>query len=193
LGEDQAYFVSTGNLVTFNGSGPNRARQASSHPHEAVQYGDEVFIPDLGADKVWRLQKDDGKWTVKGFIQQPLGSGPRHIVPLKGKLYTIHEMGNTVTEQVIPPLDDTEPQELLANILLSHQPSLPAVSTMQQNSSSPHPRSITQRPTSMRPIATSRLSPRRLTRSGTPSPSSHSNPSCISSDTSTQACSSSAA
>ncbi|KAF9516202.1 hypothetical protein BS47DRAFT_1292770 [Hydnum rufescens UP504] len=116
LGEDQAYFVSTGNLVTFNGSGPNRARQASSHPHEAVQYGDEVFIPDLGADKVWRLQKDDGKWTVKGFIQQPLGSGPRHIVPLKGKLYTIHEMGNTVTEQVIPPLDDTEPQELLANI-----------------------------------------------------------------------------
>ncbi|KAF9503848.1 hypothetical protein BS47DRAFT_1309153 [Hydnum rufescens UP504] len=110
LGEDQAYFVSTGNLVTFN------ARQASSHPHEAVQYGDEVFIPDLGADKVWRLQKDDGKWTVKGFIQQPLGSGPRHIVPLKGKLYTIHEMGNTVTEQVIPSLDDTKPQELIANI-----------------------------------------------------------------------------
>ncbi|KAF9507290.1 hypothetical protein BS47DRAFT_1373939 [Hydnum rufescens UP504] len=108
LGEDQAYFVSRSNLVTFNGSGPNRARQASSHPHEAVQYGNEVFIPDLGADKVWRLEKDGGKWSVKGFIQQPLGSGPRHIVPLKGKLYTIHEMSNTVTEQRAP--------KLLANI-----------------------------------------------------------------------------
>ncbi|KAF9504528.1 hypothetical protein BS47DRAFT_1441147 [Hydnum rufescens UP504] len=121
LGEDQAYFVSRSNLVTFSGSGPNRARQASSHPHEVFSslsflYGNEVFIPDLGADKVWRLEKDGGKWSVKGFIQQPLGSGPRHIVPLKGKLYTIHEMSNTVTEQVIPPLDGRGPQKLIANI-----------------------------------------------------------------------------
>ncbi|KAF9507521.1 hypothetical protein BS47DRAFT_1283103, partial [Hydnum rufescens UP504] len=121
LGEDQAYFVSRSNLVTFN------ACQASLHPYKAVQYGNEVFIPDLRADKVWRLEKDGGKWTVKGFIQQPLGSGPHHIVPLKGKLYTIHEMSNTVTEQVIPPLDGRGPPKLLANIS-TLPPTVPASS-----------------------------------------------------------------
>lgn len=34
-----------------------------------------------GADKIWRLKEDGGPadWKIQGFIEQPLGSGPRHI------------------------------------------------------------------------------------------------------------------
>ena len=27
----------------------------TNHPHQAYEYNDEVFIPDLGADTIWRL------------------------------------------------------------------------------------------------------------------------------------------
>ena len=47
---------------------------------QAVQNGAEILVPDLGSDKVWRLVKEAGAWVIKSFIQQPIGSGPRHIV-----------------------------------------------------------------------------------------------------------------
>ena len=65
----------------------------------ALEYGDEVFISDLvcedhtvpymytyhpfvqGGDKIWRLIEDGspGNWKIQGQIDQPGGSGPRHM------------------------------------------------------------------------------------------------------------------
>ena len=49
----------------------------------AVQHGDEVLVPDLGADKIWRLiqssESTPADWVIQGQIEQPEGSGPRHI------------------------------------------------------------------------------------------------------------------
>ena len=76
-----------------------------------------------GNDKIWRLGEVDGNpgdYVVHGEIQQPIGSGPRHIrirgtpsshpVPsvfladsvLGNMLYAIHEMANTLTLQEVP-------------------------------------------------------------------------------------------
>lgn len=69
-----------GVFVQFSGTGPDEQRQESSHPHEVYLHGDELLIPDLGADKVWRLTKGASGWEVKGAIVYPAGSGPRHIL-----------------------------------------------------------------------------------------------------------------
>ncbi|KAI0777681.1 putative isomerase YbhE [Trametes elegans] len=76
-----------------------------SHPHMALEVGKEVFVPDLGADKIWRLVEDGapGKFKVHGQIDQPKGSGPRHIVMRHDTVFTVHELSSTLTQQRIPP------------------------------------------------------------------------------------------
>jgi 6-phosphogluconolactonase (cycloisomerase 2 family) len=71
---DPLHFSTDAPLITFPST-------TQSHPHMALQHESEVFVPDLGADKIWRLIEDGspGNWKIQGFIQQPTGSGPRHI------------------------------------------------------------------------------------------------------------------
>jgi 6-phosphogluconolactonase (cycloisomerase 2 family) len=70
-------------LVHMSGTGPNLARQQSSHPHQVVMHPDrqELLVPDLGADKTWRFARDDntGSWNPIGAVHYPAGSGPRHV------------------------------------------------------------------------------------------------------------------
>ncbi|KAF8904590.1 putative isomerase YbhE [Mucidula mucida] len=89
-----------------------------SHPHMAYQYKNEVFVPDLGSDTVWRLVEDGspGNWKIAGSIDQPKGSGPRHIVVYDELLYTLHELSSTLTVQAIPTLGATNTSALLANV-----------------------------------------------------------------------------
>ncbi|THH31642.1 hypothetical protein EUX98_g2531 [Antrodiella citrinella] len=93
---DPLHFGSA-NLITFPFNG--------SHPHMAVQHGSEVFVPDLGADRIWRLVENGspGNWRIQGDIVQPLGSGPRHIAIRGNTLYVLHELSSTLTQQQIPP------------------------------------------------------------------------------------------
>lgn len=71
-------------LVTFEGNGPNKIRQESSHPHQVIfhhKLQEEILVPDLGTDKVWRLTKNAGGiWDVAGYVDFPSGTGPRHAV-----------------------------------------------------------------------------------------------------------------
>ncbi|KAG8894301.1 hypothetical protein FRB99_001363 [Tulasnella sp. 403] len=134
----------TGPIITFTGSGPNKDSQASSHPHQVVEYipNTELLVPDLvntrqpsphasytftdettqskGSDKVWRLSRTPSGWQNVGSIAQPAGSGPRHIVVHEGSLYILHELSNTLTQQTIPPLGS-----LLAPQSISSQSIIP--------------------------------------------------------------------
>jgi len=101
--------------VTFNAN--------VSHPHQAVEVGSEVLVPDLGADKVWRLQQLPStgpssvpNWQVCGFVQQPIGSGPRHIAVSNGILYTLHELSSTLSSQTLPSLDSGIPPKTIATL-----------------------------------------------------------------------------
>jgi len=74
-----------------------------SHPHMALQYKNEIFVSDLGSDKVWRLSRPDGgNYSITGSIPQPAGSGPRHIQISDDRLYVLHELASTLTVEAIP-------------------------------------------------------------------------------------------
>lgn len=94
-------------------------------------------MPDLGSDKIWRLghvNNTVGQWQINGYIQQPAGSGPRHIqtigefanvlcwrpltdcLPSASTIYTVHEISNTLTEQTIPPTPGNDFPTLIGNL-----------------------------------------------------------------------------
>ncbi|ESK84972.1 putative isomerase YbhE [Moniliophthora roreri MCA 2997] len=95
---------------------PVSERQAGSHPHQVVEHGEEVLVPDLGGDVVWRLTKDSGEWRIAGSIPQPSGSGPRHAAILDNRLFTLHELSSTLTVQAFPALSLNASAPLIANV-----------------------------------------------------------------------------
>lgn len=111
--DEPEHFDSSASLISF----PVPANGVSN-PHMVLPYGDEILVPDLGADKIWRLTEDGspGNWKINGFIEQPQGSGPRHIAILDDQLYTIHEHSSTLTLQNIPPSPINTAAPLIANV-----------------------------------------------------------------------------
>ena len=91
-------------------TGPNKDRQEASHPHQAYYSADrdEVFVPDLGVDKVWRLTRGlDGQWERRDSVDFPAGTGPRHCVVFDGTLYTLLELSNELSAHRIPHLPES--------------------------------------------------------------------------------------
>lgn len=88
-----------------------------SHPHMTLAFGNELFIPDLGADTIWRLGRDGllGHYKVHGALPQPQGSGPRHIAIYGDRLFTLHELASTLTVQTIPS-DPNTASPLIASV-----------------------------------------------------------------------------
>ncbi len=99
-------------LVTLQGEpGPDRVRQASSHPHNAVfdPSGRFVAIPDLGLDRifVFRLDAASGKLTPNDppFVATLKRAGPRHIAfhPKAPLAYAVNELASTVVTYRFDP------------------------------------------------------------------------------------------
>jgi 6-phosphogluconolactonase len=91
--------------VRETGSGVNRERQESSHPHSVVLSPDNRFalIADLGLDKifVYRFDQDTGSLMANSpaFVQAPPGSGPRHLAFSPGArfAYVVNELNSTIS------------------------------------------------------------------------------------------------
>ncbi|KAF9777854.1 Lactonase, 7-bladed beta-propeller-domain-containing protein [Thelephora terrestris] len=87
-----------------------------SHPHETIQVDNELLVPDLGGDTIWRLVPDQsGTFSIGGEITQPTGSGPRHAAVFDNFLVTVHELSSTITSQLIPPLGQNS-SDLISNL-----------------------------------------------------------------------------
>lgn len=99
-----------------------------SHPHSTYEFGQELLVPDLGADKVWRLAEDGapGAWKIQGSIDQPQGSGPRHAVIQDNTLFTLHELDNTLTAQSIGPAPNGTSVTLASISIVPTDSSVPA-------------------------------------------------------------------
>lgn len=91
--------------IQHTGSSVNKNRQEKPHVHSvnvAVNNTD-VFVPDLGVDKVYTYQLDTQKGLLNpgkpAFTSSTPGSGPRHFVfSLNNKYaYVIEELTATVT------------------------------------------------------------------------------------------------
>lgn len=110
--------------IQLQGTGPHPDRQLSSHPHQVYQppSREEVLIPDLGADKTWRLVKRENGWSVAGAVAYQAGSGPRHVVVHEGTLYTVLELSNTLAVHSFPPLSASSQPTFIT----SHPTHIPA-------------------------------------------------------------------
>lgn len=70
-------------VINFPGyDHPPNVRQEGSHPHQVLPHPihEELLIPDLGSDKLWRLKKNESGWVVSGDVDMRRGGGPRHGV-----------------------------------------------------------------------------------------------------------------
>ncbi len=88
--------------IEHDGSGPNRDRQAVSHPHMIVTTPDNRFavVPDLGTDKVYlyALDAEAGALSLAQSLELPPGAGPRHVAfhPSLPRMYVINELDSTM-------------------------------------------------------------------------------------------------
>ncbi|CAE6524220.1 unnamed protein product [Rhizoctonia solani] len=92
------YLGSVSASIQLSGSGPNESRQSSPHPHQIFAYKGQLFVPDLGSDRVIRYEKKGGEWVEVGDIKasQP-GAGPRHVQIYDNVLYVVEELTNTLS------------------------------------------------------------------------------------------------
>ncbi|MFB0908657.1 MAG: lactonase family protein [Spirosomataceae bacterium] len=90
-------------VIQHTGSGPNKDRQNEPHVHSAniSPNNKDVFVPDLGIDKVmaYRLNSETGELTAGNHQTVSAGSGPRHFTfhPNGKYAYVIQELTNTIT------------------------------------------------------------------------------------------------
>ncbi|KAI5122331.1 hypothetical protein M0805_002498 [Coniferiporia weirii] len=127
--------------LQFSGSGPCTERQETSHPHQVyltpfqpkdgAVASTELLVPDLGADKIWRLNRSNvnGKWEKKGAVEldKHRGGGPRHVVVHGTKLYTLLELTNKLVVHDLLPLvqEPSKEPNFLAEVTLPMPSSLP--------------------------------------------------------------------
>ena len=92
-------------LITFEGSGPDKSRQESSHMHfiQPMPGSDLVLANDLGSDKIRIFRYGEAQHQLLPNPDYPdfditPGSGPRHLVyhPTQPWLYLINELSATV-------------------------------------------------------------------------------------------------
>ncbi|GGF26366.1 3-carboxymuconate cyclase [Echinicola rosea] len=91
--------------ISHEGSSVNEDRQASPHVHSLVFHpnGKQLFVADLGTDKVYIYDFDPSKEkplsaSAPSHFTVKAGSGPRHLVfnQAGDKIYLIHEMTSEV-------------------------------------------------------------------------------------------------
>ncbi|RSL96728.1 hypothetical protein CDV31_013332 [Fusarium ambrosium] len=81
------------------GHGPNKGRQQQCHLHQVLE--DKrglLYAPDLGADRVWILTRNNLELEVYGWLQCPPGTGARHAVftPDEKTMYVLGELSHNI-------------------------------------------------------------------------------------------------
>ncbi|KAG7091586.1 hypothetical protein E1B28_010607 [Marasmius oreades] len=113
--------------IYLPGTGPNRERQESPHPHGVfwIDETNELMVPNLGADVIHRLtRRPDGTWTIVGEISYPPGGGPRHVAAHDGILYTLLELSSRLVKGKLLQFPK-QPVILASESTLSHPPQSP--------------------------------------------------------------------
>ena len=72
-------------------------RQKTSHHHSCAFYNGDLFVPDLGTDRIDIYSYTDGNLKYKDCIKLEKKSGPRYILFIKNFLYIINELASSVT------------------------------------------------------------------------------------------------
>jgi|CZKI01.1.fsa_nt_gi 6-phosphogluconolactonase len=92
-------------IVRHSGSGPDRSRQESAHPHSinADPSGRFAIVADLGLDRLFIYRLDAARGSLSPndppFTRVAPGAGPRHFAfhPDGRHAFVINEMGGSIT------------------------------------------------------------------------------------------------
>ena len=89
------------------GRGPVADRQEGPHAH-CVRFtadGSEVFLVDLGSDRVWRIEANGSFGSAGVAWQAPPGSGPRHLLfhPHAPLAVVLSELASELTLLAVTP------------------------------------------------------------------------------------------
>ncbi|WWC89948.1 uncharacterized protein L201_004877 [Kwoniella dendrophila CBS 6074] len=83
-----------------DGNAPNPERQDTPHAHQVIEgENNTLYVCDLGNDRIWVIEKKGlNTLSIKGWLQAPPGTGPRHATFSKdGKhLYVLTELTSDV-------------------------------------------------------------------------------------------------
>jgi 6-phosphogluconolactonase len=98
---DQGTLGEMSALVEHTGRGQNDDRQEGPHAHsiQPDPSGQYAVVCDLGLDQIIVYRNEEGRLVTHREMNQPPGSGPRHLVfhPNSKWAYVINELSNTVT------------------------------------------------------------------------------------------------
>ncbi|KAI0891436.1 putative isomerase YbhE [Annulohypoxylon nitens] len=114
------------------GHGPNLGRQRQCHPHQVLEDSRGLlYVPDLGADRVWIFRRDQLSLKPCGWLQCPAGTGARHAVfsPDEKIIYVIGELSHKVVAfdlstsptEDIQPIDGFAPHVIPPSVHPDHQ------------------------------------------------------------------------
>ena len=87
--------------ISFTGKGLDPERQEASHIHSCFLHRGDLYVADLGCDKIYSFDIDKGKLLQKETIEVRPGAGPRHMEVLdkngKTYLYVLNELDLTIS------------------------------------------------------------------------------------------------
>lgn len=82
-------------------------RQKTSHHHSCAFYNGDLYVPDLGTDRIDIYSYVSGNLKFKEFIQLPRRSGPRYIIFRNDHLYVINELSSSISVIDMNPIPNT--------------------------------------------------------------------------------------
>ena len=86
-------------LVQHTGKGPNAQRQEKAHAHCVYPFGGRIGVCDLGEDRIYLYENENGRLQEKACLTAAPGSGPRHLAShprYPGCLYCVAELTGNV-------------------------------------------------------------------------------------------------
>ncbi len=111
--------------ISYKGSGQNKIRQESSHPHSIITNKDSKFlyVADLGTDKIMIHSIDLNKRKIypinPSYKKLKPGSGPRHLIFYNNHYaYVINELNSTISALIV----DNKSGNMLENQIISTLP-----------------------------------------------------------------------
>ena len=75
--------------------------QDVAHPHQVALYKNSIYIPDLGADRVYHYVVDAATKAIAfhDYYAVEAGSGPRHMTfdAARSRAYLLNELKQTIS------------------------------------------------------------------------------------------------
>lgn len=97
--DENGKFAQDFQTLEHKGIGIHKERQECAHAHMVCEQGNQIFVPDLGIDKIVVYNLIANKLVENYKVETPLGFGPRHLVfhPSKKYAFVMNELTSKIS------------------------------------------------------------------------------------------------